>query len=356
MKEGILAARERLRKEDRPRERREDELKQSILNARMGLKRAESGTRTFAVGLRTRETTPVEARGTTPVEREKSPVAERERTPVVMRDTTPVDAVAETVVKVEDVDEPRDTTPVVKVEVEEEDVPVKVEMETPPVAKVKPAPEPTRQPSLKPIEQAKITTPPILKVYPTSVPTKKKSIEAMSFTPHKPSSTTPKPQTPQTQKVEPSSVSKPTSRTVSASSTTPSIKDKSPPQSTTLPPTIEQTPPKPAPKPTLPKSAEKSPPKMTSLAVQKPELDPAIERRISATSSPKKDNDSPTPQKKFPRSADAMSLDPETPVKSPEPTKATLSPLAPSKPAAPSSVKGFLSQFSFNCRIAGESI
>ena len=332
LKEGILAARERLRAQDKPREKREDELKTSILNAKRGLKRAgsqESVSRpTTATSSFSRETTPI--------------VAEDEN------------------VKVEDVDHEsivsRETTPLV--EGVQDEVPVKVEMRTSPVSKVEPLSVPTRGQTPEATESVdKVEmTPPALEVQPTPVATKKKSMEAMNFMPRKPSSTPSKPESPPVQRAEPAPpAQKPVSRTASASSSTTiltpkDIEPKSPPQATGLPPNIvdapmkpiERTPPKTTPetKPATPKTAEKSPPKMTTVPVQKKELDPSIQSRVSVISSPKKDNDSPTPQKKFPRSSDARTADPETPVKSPEPVKSTQSPVAGASKPATNSVKG----------------
>jgi hypothetical protein len=124
-----MAARERLKVQEPLTERREDELKASILNARMGLKRAGSqgsGTKDFPVGLKTRGSTPVAERETTPVE--MTPVAKGRDAMVTveMRDAKPV---TETVVKVEDFNKPaKETTPLAEVESEEEDVKVGMEL------------------------------------------------------------------------------------------------------------------------------------------------------------------------------------------------------------------------------------
>ena len=325
LKEGILAAKERLRVQDKPREKREDELKTSILNARKGLKRTGS---------------------------QESVNRPSTATSSLSRKTTPIIA-EEAKVKVEDVDREssvsRETTPLVD-EMQDE-VAVKVEMRTFPVSKVEPLSMPTRAEteaieSLHKVEM----TPPSLKVQQAPVPTKKKSIEAMNF---KPSSTASLPRSPPIQKAEPTPpAQQPVSRTASASSSTTvltakDIEPKSPPQTTSLPPNIagspmkpiEKTPPRPTPetKPAASKTEEESLPKTTTVPVQKKELDPSSQSRISVISSPKKDNDSPTPQKKFPN---ARTGDPETPIKSPEPAKSTPSPLATTSKPATDSVKG----------------
>ena len=327
LKEGILAAKERLRAQDKPREKHEDELKMSILNARKGLKRAgshESVSRpTTATSSLSRKTTPITA------EEAKVKVEDVDREWIVSRETTPL------------------------VEEMQDEVPLKVEMRPSPVTKVESLSMPTREETeaIESVDKVEMT-PPALKVQQTPVPTKKKSIEAMNFMPRKPSSTASLPGSPPIQKAEPTPpAQKPVSRTPSASSSTTVVttKDKSPPQTTSPPPNIADPPMKPIKntpkstsetKPGTPKTGEESPPKTTTVPVQKKELDPSTQSRVSVISSPKKDNDSPTPQKKFLRSSDARTGDPETPVKSPEPAKPTQSPLAGVSKPATNSVKG----------------
>jgi hypothetical protein len=65
LKDGILAAKQNLKIQDKPREKKEDELKMSILNARKGLKRATS---------REEQASVVERRIVTPTAREEPKV------------------------------------------------------------------------------------------------------------------------------------------------------------------------------------------------------------------------------------------------------------------------------------------
>ena len=305
LKEGILAAREKLRVQDKPREERTDELKMSILNARKGLKRAGSKGE--------------QERGDKELKNENSPAPrEREKTPAIEEE--------EVVVKREEI------TP--------KKMPIDID-QTPAVAKlpnmtpVSPPRKPAVQVTPKPVEHLTMTsvdrittkpaeqhaTKPIERVSPskvTAIPPPEKEIEhnlRQSPAPNIESSKT----------VE---------RVSSTKETTPPPVP--PKQVDYIPYTVVKV--------SSPKSVERvSPSKVTSVPpVYKKEVNPPspMQKHVTKVESPRKDDDSPTPRKKFPKPDDTQSPENklvETPLKPTDPIKQKSLPIPPKEDT---SIKG----------------
>jgi hypothetical protein len=342
LKEGILAVRQGLRVQDKPREKREDELKMSILNARKGLKRATSQEGTTETK---KESVGSWGRGG----REGTPEVEDE-VHVKVEEVTP-----KKTIEVEEMEEPlrlvksegstSSSKPIERVVSKwgtkpgEKTLPSKVTVSpksTPAETNEKSKQSPSifdatesvaSKVETKPVEK---TSPSKVTVAPKSTPTETKPTRTVSVS-KPPSLTKPKPAEVSPPKSTTTPKSPPVSTKDKLSPSKLTTTPKSPPLSTKpskekVSPSKLMTTPK---SPLLSKPSSISPPKSTTTpSVQKKEVDPTF-KTIAKVETPRKEDDSPTPRKKFPKSETPEKPSVESPAKSLDPVKQKSLPTPP---------------------------
>ena len=318
LKEGILAAKQGLRVQDKPREKKEDELKMSILNARKGLKKATSqGDAT----LEAKKESNLSGRGG----REGTPEVEEE----------------EINVKVEEV------TPKKGSEILGEEPLRRMKLEASPSA-TKPIERGVSKFETKPDERSS----PLKAVSPKSPPAVTRKLSASKPAPPSKSKTTeaspPKVTTiPESLQVSTKPLEENASPLrITETSNLASLSTK-PSEETATPSKASTTPKSP---PLSSKSSISQQKTATTPSVQKKEIDPTF-KFVTKVETPRKEDDSPTPRKKFPKPETMENPTVESSLKSLDPMKQKPLPTPPKEPL--SSVKGTVQQrkmlMRFNC-------